>query len=58
MVQHLLLMSVAPPLILLVVLLTSDPRVMGRRVNPAPLRYAGWITFVVMTAAAVGMLVS
>jgi len=48
----------APPLILLVVLLTSDPRVMGRRVNPAPLRYAGWITFVVMTAAAVGMLVS
>ena len=46
----------APPLILLVILLTSDPKVMGARVNPAVLRYLGWITFVVMIAAAVGML--
>ena len=48
----------APPLILLVILLTSDPKVMGARVNPPVLRYLGWITFVVMLAAAVGMLVT
>jgi Mn2+/Fe2+ NRAMP family transporter len=48
----------APPLILLVVLLTSDPEVMGACVNPPVLRYLGWITFVVMVAAAVGMLVT
>jgi NRAMP (natural resistance-associated macrophage protein)-like metal ion transporter len=48
----------APPLILLVILLTSDPKVMGARVSPPMLRYLGWITFVVMVAAAVGMLVT
>jgi Mn2+/Fe2+ NRAMP family transporter len=48
----------APPLILLVILLTSDPTVMGARVNPPVLRYLGWITFAVMVAAAVGMLVT
>ena len=46
----------APPLILLVVLLTSSREVMGKYVNPAVLKYLGWITFVVMTAAAVGMI--
>ena len=46
----------APPLILLVVLLTSSRKVMGKYVNPAVLKYLGWITFVVMTAAAVGMI--
>jgi NRAMP (natural resistance-associated macrophage protein)-like metal ion transporter len=48
----------APPLILLVVLLTSDPVVMGTRINSAPLRYLGWATFLTMTAAAVGLLVT
>jgi NRAMP (natural resistance-associated macrophage protein)-like metal ion transporter len=48
----------APPLILLVILLTSDPNVMGAHVNPPTLRFLGWITFVVMVAAAVGMLVT
>ena len=48
----------APPLILLVVLLTSNPKVMGKRVNPTLLRYLGWATFGVMTAAAVGMLIT
>jgi len=48
----------APPLILLVVLLTSDPRVMGERVNSRPLRYLGWITFLVMAGAAVGLLLT
>jgi NRAMP (natural resistance-associated macrophage protein)-like metal ion transporter len=46
----------APPLILLVVLLTSSRKVMGKYVNPAVLKYLGWITFVVMSAAAVGMI--
>ena len=48
----------APPLILLVVLLTADPTVMGERTNPPLLRGLGWVTFVVMAAAALGMLVT
>jgi NRAMP (natural resistance-associated macrophage protein)-like metal ion transporter len=48
----------APPLILLVILLTSSQRVMGERVNSPPLKYLGWATLAVMTAAAVGMLVT
>ena len=48
----------APPLILLVVLLTSNPKVMGKRVNPPLLKYLGWATFAVMTAAAVGMIIT
>ncbi len=48
----------APPLILLVILLTSDPKVMGEHINPAWLRVLGWITFVVMVGAAFGMLVT
>lgn len=45
----------ASPLIVLVVLLTSDQTVMGPRVNPPLLRWLGWATAVIMTAAAVGM---
>ncbi len=45
----------APPLIVLLVLLTSDRRVMGDRVSPPLLRGLGWATAVVMTAAAVSM---
>ena len=48
----------APPLIVLVVLLTSDPSVMGTRTNPAWLRWLGWIAAGVMTLAAVGMFVT
>jgi NRAMP (natural resistance-associated macrophage protein)-like metal ion transporter len=48
----------APPLILLVILLTSSHNVMGQRVNPPLLRYLGWATFGVMTAAAVGMIIT
>jgi Mn2+/Fe2+ NRAMP family transporter len=47
----------APPLIMLLVKLTSDSRVMGNLVNPAPLRWAGWISAAVMSLAAVAMLV-
>jgi NRAMP (natural resistance-associated macrophage protein)-like metal ion transporter len=48
----------APPLILLVILLTSSRKVMGEHVNSPVLRYLGWATFVVMSAAAAGMLIT
>ena len=48
----------ASPLIVLVVLLTGDRAVMGKRVNPPLLRWLGWATAVIMTAAAVGMLLT
>jgi NRAMP (natural resistance-associated macrophage protein)-like metal ion transporter len=48
----------APPLILLVILLTSNHEVMGERVNPPLLRYLGWATFGVMIAAAAGMIIT
>jgi Mn2+/Fe2+ NRAMP family transporter len=46
------------PLVVLVVLLTSDHAVMGERVNPPLLRWLGWATAVVMTTATVGMFVT
>ena len=48
----------APPLIVLVVLLTSDRKVMGDHVNPPLLRWLGWIAAGIMTAAAVAMFVA
>ncbi len=48
----------APPLIVLLVLLTSDRGVMGDRVSPPLLRWLGWIAAGVMTAAAVAMFVA
>jgi NRAMP (natural resistance-associated macrophage protein)-like metal ion transporter len=48
----------APPLILLVILLTSNRKVMGARVNSPILAFLGWATFAVMTAAAAAMLVT
>jgi NRAMP (natural resistance-associated macrophage protein)-like metal ion transporter len=45
----------APPLIVLVVLLTSKSKIMGIRVSSRPLRYFGWATAAIMTAAVVGM---
>ena len=48
----------APPLILLVVLLSSSPKVMGQRANPPLLRYLGWATFAVMSLATFGMVVA
>ena len=45
----------APPLIVLVVLLTNDPKVMGKHANRPLLRVLGWATAVLMAAAAVAM---
>jgi NRAMP (natural resistance-associated macrophage protein)-like metal ion transporter len=46
----------APPLVVLVVLLTSDAKVMGKRTNSRGAKILGWICAAVMTAAAVAML--
>src|SRR6266550_1640467 len=48
----------APPLILLVVVLTSDRRTMGDQTNPPLLRWMGWLSALVMTAAALAMFVA
>jgi NRAMP (natural resistance-associated macrophage protein)-like metal ion transporter len=48
----------APPLIVLVILLTSKPKIMGVRVSSRPLRYLGWATAAIMTVAGVGMIVT
>jgi len=45
----------APPLIVLVTMLTSDEKVMGKRTNPTWLSVIGWATAAVMTAATVAM---
>jgi Mn2+/Fe2+ NRAMP family transporter len=48
----------APPLIVLVVLLTSSSKIMGNRVSSRPLRYIGWAAAVIMTVASIGMFVT
>jgi len=48
----------APPLIVLVVLLTSSSKVMGERTNPAILKWLGWATAAIMAAAAIAMFVT
>src|ERR1019366_3327414 len=50
--------GLAPPLIVLVVLLTSDGGVMGKRVSPPLLKWLGWLTAAVMTVAAIAMFVT
>jgi NRAMP (natural resistance-associated macrophage protein)-like metal ion transporter len=45
----------APPLILIVVLLTRDRRVMGDAVNSPLVGFLGWVTFLVMVVAALGL---
>ena len=45
----------APPLVVLVTLLTSNPKIMGKQVSSRPLRYLGWATAAIMTVAAIGM---
>ena len=45
----------APPLIVLIILLTSNSRIMGSRASSRPLRYLGWATAAIMTLAAIAM---
>jgi NRAMP (natural resistance-associated macrophage protein)-like metal ion transporter len=46
----------APPLVVMVVLLTSDRRVMGNRVNSPGMQVLGWICALIMSAAAIALL--
>lgn len=48
----------APPLIVLVILLTSNPKIMGECVSSRPLQYLGWAAAAIMTAAAIGMFIT
>lgn len=48
----------APPLVVMVVLLTSDRKVMGRRANSRAMRAFGWTCAAVMSAAAAALLAS
>jgi NRAMP (natural resistance-associated macrophage protein)-like metal ion transporter len=48
----------APPLIFLILLLTSDRKVMGSQTSPITERALGWVTFVLMAAAAGSMLIA
>jgi Mn2+/Fe2+ NRAMP family transporter len=45
----------APPLILLVLLLTRDRTVMSDAVNSRTVGFLGWLTFAVMVAGALGL---
>ena len=48
----------APPLIIMVVLLSSSRNVMGDHVSGRALRLLGWLTAAVMTFAAVAMFIA
>jgi Mn2+/Fe2+ NRAMP family transporter len=47
----------APPLVILVVLLTSDKKVMGKHINAPVAQILGWTCAVVMSAAALALVV-
>ena len=47
----------APPLILLVILLTSSRQVMGASVSSPWVRILGWVTLIVMSAAAIALFI-
>jgi NRAMP (natural resistance-associated macrophage protein)-like metal ion transporter len=47
----------APPLVILVVLLTSDKKIMGKRTNAFGAQVLGWVCAALMSAAAVALLV-
>jgi len=48
----------APPLVVMVVLLTSDRKIMGNKVDSIPLKVLGWACALIMGAAATGLLLS
>jgi NRAMP (natural resistance-associated macrophage protein)-like metal ion transporter len=48
----------APPLLVVILRISNDSKVLGTRVNGRLLNVLGWFTAVVMTAAAVGLIVT
>jgi Mn2+/Fe2+ NRAMP family transporter len=49
---------VAPPLLVLVMLVSNDKAVMGRRTNGRLLNVVGWVTTIAMSAAAIGLILT
>src|ERR1700694_5767569 len=48
----------APPLLVLIMLISNDPKIMGERTNNRWINLTGWAATAVMTAAAVVLVVS
>jgi NRAMP (natural resistance-associated macrophage protein)-like metal ion transporter len=48
----------APPLIVVLVLATSNARIMGKNTNPPLLRWLGWLTAALMSLAAAAMFIT
>jgi Mn2+/Fe2+ NRAMP family transporter len=48
----------APPLVIMIVLLTGDKKVMGNRTNTRGMKWLGWACATIMSAAAGGLIVS
>jgi NRAMP (natural resistance-associated macrophage protein)-like metal ion transporter len=48
----------APPLLVMIMLVSNNKKVMGKRVNGKLTNFIGWITAAVMSAAALGMFVT
>jgi Mn2+/Fe2+ NRAMP family transporter len=48
----------APPLLILIMLVSNNRKVMGDRVNGKLTNFIGWTTAVLMSAAALGMFVT
>jgi Mn2+/Fe2+ NRAMP family transporter len=46
----------APPLLILIMLITNNRQIMGTHVNSRPLNILGWITTAVTFAAAAGLI--
>ena len=49
---------VAPPLLLLLMLIANNPGVMGNRVNGPFINFLGWLSTLIMFAAAIGLIVT
>jgi len=49
---------VAPLILLLIILISSNKKIMGRWVNRKPITIIGWITFLLMTVAGVATIIS
>jgi len=47
---------VAPPLLVLIMLVANNREIMGKRINGLPLNLLGWLATAVMFAAAIGLI--
>ncbi|WP_394844543.1 divalent metal cation transporter [Pendulispora brunnea] len=47
-----------PPLMLLILLMTNNEAIMGKRVNSTALNVLGWVTFVAIASATIGLVVT